>query len=116
LSSLYHDHLVEITDTEMVFHHYYFPFGQAKRVPLDRIQSIEAKSPTLWNGKWRLWGGNFGIWFPNDIQRFKRDLIFLAKVRDSKTRIGFTVEHSQEVVTILKSRGIDLVKTDTTGI
>ena len=116
MSALYHDHLVEITDTEIVFSQYYFPFGHAKRAPLDRIEHIEAKSPKFWNGKWRLWGGNFGVWFPNDVQRFKRDLIFVAKVRDSKTRIGFTVEHSQAVIAILKSRGIDLVTTDKTDL
>lgn len=56
---VYSDGLVEITDKDILFRLYYFPFG-SKRVNLDEIDSIEEVEPTLRNGKWRIWGtGDF---------------------------------------------------------
>lgn len=103
----YKDKLVEITDGEIIFRQYYFPFGRARHVPLSRIESIQARPPSLRNGSWRIWGtGDFATWFPLDFSRPNRDRIFVASLRDSSGRIGFTVEDSQKVIQILKERGL----------
>jgi hypothetical protein len=107
MKSLYKDSLLEITDQEVIFHHYYFPFGGDKHVPLSQIEDVEAKPPSVWGGSWRLWGsGDFRTWFPLDSRRPKRDRIFIASLRGKSHRIGFTVEDSEKAATILKERGL----------
>ena len=107
MSTAYKDSLIEITDQEVVFHRYYFPFGGDKHVPLSQIESIQVRPPSLFNGSWRLWGsGDFRTWFPLDFARPSRDRIFIASLRGSFVRIGFTVEDSQKVASILRERGL----------
>ena len=107
MSTIYNDSLIEINDQEVVFHRYYFPFSGDKRVPLSRIESIQVRPPSLFNGSWRLWGtGDLRTWFPKDYKRPSRDRIFVAFLRDSFRRIGFTVEDSQKVISILQERGL----------
>ena len=106
MKTIYRDKLVEITDQEIVFHRYYFPFGGDRRVLFSQIASIEARPPSFFGGSWRLWGtGNFRTWFPQDTARPGRDRIFFAALRGSFRRIGFTVEDSQRVTGILKELG-----------
>ena len=107
MSTIYQDRLIEITDEDIVFHHYYFPFGQDRRIPLADIASIEAKKPSFFGGSWRIWGtGDFRTWFPCDFGRPFRDRIFTVKLRNSRRRIGFTVKDSQTVTTILRAKGL----------
>jgi hypothetical protein len=107
MSSLYKDKLIEVTDQEIVFHRYYFPFGRDKHVPLGQIESVEVRQPSIFGGRWRIWGtGDFRTWFPLDGSRPSRDRIFVASLRDSSRRIGFTAENSQKLAGVLKERGL----------
>jgi hypothetical protein len=107
VSTTYKDSLVEITEQEIVFHHYYFLFGNDKHVPLSQIESVQVRPPSFFGGSWRLWGsGDFRTWFPLDSHRPSRDRIFIASLRGRFRRIGFTVEDSQEVTGILRERGL----------
>jgi hypothetical protein len=107
MSTIYKDKLIEITDQEFIFHRYYFPFGGDKHVPLSQIESIQVRQPSFLGGSWRLWGtGDFRTWFPQDNKRPSRDRIFIASLRDSSRRIGFTVEDSKKVTSVLKERGL----------
>jgi hypothetical protein len=107
MTTLYQDTLIEVTDQEVVFHRYYFPFGSAKYVPWNQIESVQVRPPSFFGGSWRLWGsGDFHTWFPQDFARPSRDRIFIASLRGSFVRIGFTVEDSQKVASILKERGL----------
>jgi hypothetical protein len=107
MNTIYKDSLVEVTDEEIVFHSYYFPFGGDKRVPLSRIATVQVRQPSFFGGKWRIWGsGDFTTWFPCDGNRPGRDRIFIASLRDSSRKIGFTVEDSERVTSILKERGL----------
>jgi hypothetical protein len=107
MSTLYKDGLVEITDQEIVFHRYYFPFGGDKRVLISDIDSVEVRPPSFWGGSWRIWGsGNFRSWFPLDGARPSRDRLFFTNLRGGFRRIGFTVEHSEEAVLVLKAQGL----------
>jgi hypothetical protein len=107
MNTIYKDKLIEVTDQEVVFHRYYFPFGGDKHVPLSQIESVQAKQPSFFGGSWRLWGsGDLRTWFPLDGNRSKRDRIFVASLRGSSRRIGFTVEDSQKVTSILRERGL----------
>lgn len=106
MSTLYKDRLLEITDREVVFHRYYFPFGD-KHVAWSEIESVQARPPSLWAGSWRIWGsGDLRTWFPLDGARPNRDRIFVASLRGRSRRIGFTVEHSNEVSQVLRQRGL----------
>jgi hypothetical protein len=106
MKTLYQDSLIAITDDEIVFYHYYFPFGGNKQVPFSQIESVEARPPSIAFGSWRIWGGGPRTWFPFDGARPKRDTIFVAFLRGRFGRIGFTVEDSQPVKSILKERGL----------
>ncbi|MBI5550384.1 MAG: hypothetical protein HY911_02675 [Desulfobacterales bacterium] len=100
----YQDHLVSITENEIVFEHYYFPTGSRKVVRIADIAHITVKPPTLWNGKWRLHGtGNLKTWFPKDSKRFMRDRIFFAALKGRWVEIGFTVEDGARVEELLKA-------------
>jgi hypothetical protein len=103
MSTLYKDELIEVSDEELVFHRYYYPFGGDKHVPLSRIASVRVRL----GGSWRLWGtGDLRTWFPQDNKRPRRDRIFIISLRDSFRRIGFTVEDSQKVADIFRERGL----------
>lgn len=106
MSTLYKDGLVELTDQEIVFHRYYFPFGGDKHVPWTQIESVQARQPSPGFGSWRLWGGGPRTWFPLDGARPSRDKIFVALLRGGFLRIGFTVERSKDVMEILRARGL----------
>lgn len=89
---VYTDRLVEITRETIKFRHYYFPFG-AKTINIGDIETVETLDPSLLSGKWRIHGtGDFRTWFPRDLQRPKRDAIFVLFLRKRWRRIGFTVE------------------------
>jgi len=106
MNTLYQDDLIEITDQEVVFHRYYFPFGGNKHVPLSQIKDIRVRPSSALGGSWRIWGsGDFQTWFPLDGARPSRDRIFVAALRDSYWHIGFTVEDSQKVIGVLKEHG-----------
>jgi len=107
MNTIYKDKLIEVTDQEVVFHRYYFPFGGDKHVPLSHIESIQVREPSLFGGSWRIWGtGDFRTWCPFDGGRPGRDKIFLATLRNSFRRIGFTVEDSQKVISIFREQGL----------
>jgi len=103
--TLYYDSLVQITQDEIIFDHYYFPIGGKKAVRLADIERITVRPPTLWNGKWRLHGtGNFKTWFPQDYKRPKRDRIFFVTLRNQWVNIGFTVENGDQVEKLLRDK------------
>jgi hypothetical protein len=104
---LYKDSLVELTNEKIVFFRYYFPFGTAKTLSLDEIESIQSQPPAVFGGSWRIWGtGNFVTWFPWDGARPRRDRIFFVTLRNRLRRIGFTVEDSQKLTAALRTLGL----------
>ena len=65
---IYTDKLVEITEREILFRHYYFPIG-SKKIDITNIERVKILKPTLLNGKWRIHGsGDFHTWFSCDIK------------------------------------------------
>jgi hypothetical protein len=104
---VYSDNLIDITDEEIVFKHYYFPFGKSKTVALADIERITVERAALLSGKWRLWGtGDFTTWFPMDFKRPTRDRIFFAALRSQRVGIGFTAEIGDDVERTLRERGL----------
>ncbi len=103
----YEDKLVKIfSDSILLKNYYLFSLG-SKRIRFDRIRTITVEKLTLFSGKWRLQGsGDLRTWFPLDPKRPKRDKVFLVTLLDRRIRIGFTVEHSDEVLQILKGKGL----------
>jgi len=104
---MYDDNLIEIIDGCIRLKNYYFPFLTSKTVRLDQIMRIDLYKPSGRTGSWRLWGtGDFRTWFPLDISRPKRDLIFIMTLRRKWIRVGFTVENSDRVQMILREKGL----------
>jgi hypothetical protein len=107
LPVIYRDSLVSITGDSITFFRYSFPLLSDREVLFQDIDFIEIKKPTILAGKWRLWGsGNFSTWFPLDGNRPSRDRIFHATLKTGGMNIGFTVEHSDQVILILKKKGL----------
>ena len=106
MNILYSDSLIEITDHEVVFRRYYFPFGGDRHVPLSQIESIQIRPPSVSFGSWRIWGGGPRTWFPLDWARPSRDAIFVASIHGGFVRVGFTVERSKEAAEVLRQRGL----------
>ena len=103
---MYSDSLATITEKGILFKRYGL-LGGDRFVPIDEIEKNIVKKPTIWNGRWHMHGtGNFRTWFPEDNNRPKRDIIFVAYIRNKWGRIGFTVEDSPRVVSILQEKGI----------
>jgi serine/threonine protein kinase len=105
MNILYRDGLIEITDQEIVFRRYYFPFGGDRHVAWRQIESVQVRPPSIGFGSWRIWGGGPRTWFPLDWGRPSRDAIFVAILRGGIMRIGFTVEDSTKVIEIFQERG-----------
>ena len=103
---VYEDKLIAIFADSILLRNYYFFSIGSKRIRFDRIRAITVEKPTLSTGRWRLQGsGDFRTWFPLDAKRPKRDRIFIVTLLDKRTRIGFTVEDSDEVLRILTEKG-----------
>jgi hypothetical protein len=106
-SLIYADRLIHMSDDNITFLRYYFPFLAGKQVAYASIDHIDVEQPTLTNGKWRIWGsGNLSTWYPLDTGRPSRDRIFIATLNNQRTRIGFTVEDSAKVIRVLRGKGI----------
>lgn len=103
---IYSDRLIRITEDSIYFEEYYFPFG-SKKVELSSIDRVEVLNPSLLTGKWRIHGsGDFRTWFPRDLERSKRDRIFILHLHKRWRRIGLTVENSDALLDIFKDRNI----------
>jgi|GEM_PF-605173 len=111
---LYQDHLVRISGDSITFHHYSFPvFSSSRQVFFRDIGRIDVKKPDVLTGKWRIAGsGDFQTWFPVDWHRPSRDRIFHATLKTRGMNIGFTVENSSQVISILKEKGLHIVEAD----
>ena len=103
---IYSDSLIETTENSILFHRYSF-FERDRKVFFSDIEKIIVKKATIWNGKFRFHGtGDFKTWFPKDFQRYKRNKIFVAYIRNKWWRIGFTVENSDTIMRIFREKGL----------
>lgn len=109
---LYQDHLVSVSGDSITFHQYSFPlFISDRQVYFRDIVRIDVKKTALGAGKWRIAGsGDFKTWFPLDMNRPSRDRTFYATLNAKWWRIGFTVEDSSRVMSILKEKGLPIVE------
>jgi hypothetical protein len=103
---LYRDHLVSISGDSITFHHYSFPlFLSDRKVYFRDIVRIDVKKTAIGAGKWRIAGsGDFKTWYPLDGNRPSRDKTFYATLKAGWWNIGFTVENSSRVISILKEK------------
>ncbi|MGD0279456.1 MAG: hypothetical protein ABSC11_09135 [Smithella sp.] len=106
VETMYSDSLVTITGESILFKRYDI-FERDKLVFFSNIKKIIVQNPSIWNGKFRFHGtGDFHTWFSRDFQRYKRDKILFAYIRDKWWRIGFTVENSAAVIKIFQEKGL----------
>jgi Domain of unknown function (DUF1648) len=111
---LYSDPLVEITNQQIRVKCYYLSGGD-KIARWEDIEWIAALPPTLWNGKWRMWGtGSFTVWFACDFDRPLRQTIFIMKLRTQAVQVGFTVHDAARVKEIMRARGLLIDRQETT--
>ena len=102
----YKDSLIAINDSSVTFFNYGI-LGGSRTLNMSDIERIDVLKPDIWTGRYRYHGsGDFRTWFPADYARSKRDAIFIARLKNKRLRIGFTVKNSQEVINILKDKGL----------
>ncbi len=105
-NAIYSDSLVSINNESILFRRYSL-FEKDRLVPLSDIEKIVVQETSFWRGKFRFHGtSDFKTWFPKDYQRYKRDKIFYAFIRNRWWRIGFTVENSAAVIKIFSEKGL----------
>lgn len=111
---LYQDRLVSISGDSITFHRYSFPlFLSDRQVFFRDIVCIDVKKTAIGSGKWRIAGsGDFQTWFPLDMDRPSRDKTFYATLKGQWWKIGFTVENSSRVISVLKEKGLPVVEID----
>jgi hypothetical protein len=108
--TIYADELVDVYDEGIRLKRYYFPTARPKFVKFTDIDRWEIKPSSLRNGKWRNWGtGDFKTWFPLDLHRSKRDVIFFIRLTTQKTAIGFSVENCDAFMKALTSKSIEII-------
>jgi hypothetical protein len=60
VTALYRDRWIECTTEALIIRGYYFPFGNKKTIPYDRIQGVREIAMGPATGQWRIWGsGDF---------------------------------------------------------
>lgn len=105
--SVYADALVELTDKTLTLKQYYYPGRGSKTIRLSDIETIIEKKPTLFNGKWRLWGtGSFRVWFALDRKRPTREAIYYVKIKHTFLKAGFSVENAAAFSAALDQAGL----------
>jgi len=103
---LYSDGLVTVSETAITFNNYTLLL-KPRIMKFTDIDHIDVFLPAMTTGKYRIWGsGNFTMWFPLDSSRSSRDRIFHAYLKCRGMNVGFTVEQSGVVTTILRSKGL----------
>lgn len=103
---LYQDSFVSMSEQDITIKWYYFPIG-SKTVALSDIERVEARSSSLVNGKWRIWGtGSPRVWYALDLKRPSRSKVFRAKIKGKAVDIGFSAERPDELSNILESKGL----------
>ena len=76
---IYSDPLVTLTEQQVRVKCYYL-WGGDKVVRWEDVEFVSALEPTIWNGKWRLWGTTwFRTWFAADFDRPNRQTIFTMR-------------------------------------
>ncbi len=105
---IYSDHLIELSHDSILLRDFFYPFG-SKRVAFLKIDHVLALKPTLWTGKYRLYGtGNFRTWFGPDMSRASRDRIFVLHPKRGWWRMGFTAVDSAAVEATLREMGLSV--------
>jgi hypothetical protein len=78
MTLLYKDKSILITDEDITINCYYFPFGQSKVIPWDKIRTVHTEPLTALNGKYRVWGmGVKPYWFNSDWRANKNSMLVI---------------------------------------
>jgi hypothetical protein len=104
---IYKDSLLEIAGNKLILKNYYFPSMRPKEIEIGNIKKVEVKEPSVATGKYRFHGtGNILTWYPMDMERYKRDKIFIMFLKTQRIRIGFTCENSAVIEGYFRDRGL----------
>jgi hypothetical protein len=107
---IYSDHLIELSHDSILLRDFFYPF-RSKRVVFSEIAHVLLEKPTLWTGKYRIYGtGDFRTWFGPDMSRASRDRIFVLHPKRGWWRMGFTAVDSTAVEEKLRERGLSLIE------
>jgi hypothetical protein len=99
---LYRDRWIECTDTALVIHAYYFPWG-SKTIPYDRIRKVDEIKMGPLTGQWRIWGsGDLKHWFNWDPGRTRKTRALVLDLGKTVQPV-ITPDDVDQVAAILRS-------------
>ena len=102
--TLYDDGLVVLDENAVTLRRYYFPLGQAKRIPYTRIHRYEARGMSWLSGRARGWGSAHpGYWLPLDLHRFRRRVLVVLDL-GGRVKPAFSPEDPGTVIDILSTK------------
>jgi hypothetical protein len=107
---LYRDNFVELTDSDIAFHRYYF-LWDTKRIELSAVERLRICRYGRRCNVWRIQGsGDFKTWFPCDWRRPWRDTVYILTRRNERWEIGFTVQNPKEFEKALETIGMQITE------
>lgn len=78
MNDRYTDPKIEVTDSHLVVHWYYFPYG-SKRIPFEAIVSVQRVNMGALTGRARVWGtANPGLWAHLDTKRARKQVAYIV--------------------------------------
>ena len=100
---LYRDRWIECTDTALIIHGYYFPWG-SKTIPYAHIRGLSETKLGVATGQWRIWGsGDFKHWFNWDPGRTRKTRALILDL-GTFARPVITPDDVDKVKTVISQR------------
>ena len=102
--SSYKDCFIDLSNEELKIYYYYFPFLQAKTIPISKINNINLIELNLLNGRLRIFGLDLKcIYYHFDIKRPIKKYAITLKEEGNWLTIGITPEDPEKCFKCLKS-------------
>lgn len=80
MHTIYEDSCISVDDEGITIFNYYFPLGQPKRILWNQVRSVQEKPLTALNGRLRMWGMGFRLYWLNNDFRINKDRMLVIDV------------------------------------
>jgi hypothetical protein len=104
----YDDGIIACTAEGVVIRRYY-PWLGAKKVPYQRIRTVQRRRTGKLTGRWRIWGsGDLVHWYNCDWGRPRKPMALVLKLTGHIVQPVITPDDSERVVETLLGHGVQV--------